>query len=490
MKNQIKKLICIIALGCALSAATAAEQRVFNILDYGAVESKNGATLSTSAIQAAIDECHRAGGGMVLVPRGFFATGTIVLKSNVHLHLDAWAKLYGAPTLDSYKEYGTATEEPRFQLSLIHADNVDNIKITGSSNSELDGCGYNFRHSHQRPKLLKMEGCTNIEIRDITIKNSGSWCTIFTSCDQILIDRVTVKNYTNQNNDGINLDGSSNVTLTNCSIQSGDDSICLKSSVEKSCENITIKNCQVSSSTAAFKLGTASGFAFKNIHISDCTFFDCPRGTIKILMVDGGEIDGLTIDNIELLRCSSPILMRLGNRGRSYDVAIRQIQGKDAKHEGRPMGSLKNVYISNIHGTATAMDFMENGMMFTGIPGYYIENVQLKNIDIRFEGYGNEGDMNIVVPEDEHRYPEQRHFEGLPSYGLYLRHIKGLELENVKFSLMGSESRPALYLEDVKESSFTNLTVDKDESASVDMIKKGDVEGVTFKKYRVNSVRF
>lgn len=303
------------------------------------------------------------------------------------------------------------------------------------------------------------------------------------------MDHLTVRNFNNPNNDGINFDGCSNVTLTNSSIQSGDDSICLKSSIPKACENITISNCNVSSNCAAFKLGTASGFTFRNISISDCNFFDCAKGTIKILMVDGGLIENLNINNINIDRCASPIFIRLGNRGRSYDVAVNQNYKQGAKPEGRPVGALRNVSITNFKGTAVSLDKAENGMMFTGIPNHYIENVRLENIDITYNGFG-ETDSNIVVPEDEARYPEQNFFGVLPSYGLYLRHVKGLQMKNVSLKLSSADNRPACYFDDVQDTSFSKLSLDVSDDVSEAIVRTNSVESVNIKGLKINKKLF
>jgi polygalacturonase len=86
------------------------------------------------AIQQAIDDCSKAGGGRVVVPAGNYKTGTIVLKSDVHLFLEQGATLFGSTDLKDYKPMKSdfvslRTQTPTIQL--IYADKVANVQIDG-----------------------------------------------------------------------------------------------------------------------------------------------------------------------------------------------------------------------------------------------------------------------------------------------------------------------------------------------------------------------
>ena len=85
----------------AILGHVAVVARDYNIIDYGA---KNDTTvLSTKFVQQAIDDCSRAGGGRVFVPTGSYKIGSIELRSNVHLHLERGATLYGSTRLEDYR---------------------------------------------------------------------------------------------------------------------------------------------------------------------------------------------------------------------------------------------------------------------------------------------------------------------------------------------------------------------------------------------------
>jgi len=117
-----------------LSGTFPAQQSRFNIVDYGA--KGDGKTVNTSAINQAIAACAKAGGGTVHVPVGEFRSGTVVLLSNVNLHLDSGAVLKGSDDLGDY------VKEGEILYGLILARKAENVAITG--HGILDGNGTYF----------------------------------------------------------------------------------------------------------------------------------------------------------------------------------------------------------------------------------------------------------------------------------------------------------------------------------------------------------
>ena len=100
----------------------------------------------------------------------------------------------------------------------------------------------------------------------------------------------------------------------NCDIDSGDDAICLKSS-KNPCRNIVVRGCKVSSNTAALKFGTSSRGGFIDVKVTNCYFYDCPMGAIKLQLVDGGRLENVDISRITMEDVGCPIFIRLGDRG-------------------------------------------------------------------------------------------------------------------------------------------------------------------------------
>lgn len=423
-----------------------------DVADHGA--KGDGATLDTASFQAAIDAC--SVGDVVRVGAGQYVVGTLKLKSDMELHLAQGAELLGSLNLADYaKDIQGAIEGPAFDECLIYAENARNLRIAGQGS--INGRGYekNFPIKLEdgslgdRPMLIRFVNCQNIAFTGVTFKNAASWCTHLVDCDDVVVRNLTIDSHVNRNNDGLDLDGCKNVLIENCNIRSGDDAICPKSTTTRICGNIVVKNCRVESNTAAFKCGTSSRGGFRNIHVSDCDFSSSRMGAIKLLMVDGGILENVTIENIVANNVEGPVFIRLANRGRMYDRPTEQIQKKDVAPEGAPVGAVKNILIRNVKATVTGGEKSRQGIMVSGIPGHRIKDVVLENIDVSFTGNGTAEDAANVVPEDVARYPEQFFFGVLPSHGLYIRHADGVVLRNVNVSLQNPDARPAIVCDDV-----------------------------------------
>ena len=188
----------------------------YNIVSYGA--KSDTTVLSTMAIQRAIDDCSKARGGRVVVPAGNYKTGTIVLKSDVHLYLEKGATLYGSTDLKDYlpmqSDYvSLRTQTPTIQL--IYADKVKNVMIDGEGT--IDGQGRAFKkltwndEGITRPHLIRFIQSEEITVKDITLKNSGCWMQHYLACLRVRIENLKIYNRNNYNNDGLDIDGCSGV---------------------------------------------------------------------------------------------------------------------------------------------------------------------------------------------------------------------------------------------------------------------------------------
>ncbi|MGJ8640952.1 MAG: glycoside hydrolase family 28 protein [Opitutaceae bacterium] len=421
-------------------------------VDFGAVG--DGVTLNTKALQSAIDACPK--GGVVYVPPGHYVTGTLWLKSDMELRIAEGAELLGSTHIDDYsRDNQGAIEAPAFDECLIYAENARNVSITGGGVIDGRGTKENFPIGkrtayHDRPMLVRFVDCDGVTFENVTFKNAASWCTHLVNCDNVIAREVTIDSQVNRNNDGFDLDGCKNVLIEDCDIRTGDDSICPKSTTTRLTENVVVRNCRVTSHTSAFKCGTSSRGGFKNIRVSDCEFYDVGMGAIKLQIVDGGTMEAILIENIKITGSEGPLFVRLGSRGRQYDKPTEQIQGKDAKPEGVPTGSMKGITIRNIDAEIVTEDRARSGIMITGVPGHNIEDVLLENITISYPGGGTAEEAKKVVDEDIARYPEQFFFGVLPSWGAYVRHAKNVEFKNVKMTTRAPDAREKVKLKNVE----------------------------------------
>jgi len=458
----------------------ALQAKDYNILAYGA--KADGKTMNTTAIQSAIDAANKNGGGRVIIPAGIFLTGSIILKSNVELHLEEKAVLLGSTNRDHYLKFNR-------WLSLILADNQNNISITGKGKidgqgrslalnidslfyiGQLDSASYNFadkRPSHLvRPQLIEFVQCKNIVVKNVTLMNAACWVQTYDQCSNILLDSVTVNSDAYWNNDGIDIQDCHNVRITNCNVNSADDGICLKSqSAEHYCDSIYISNCTVRSSASAIKFGTVSHGGFKNVTIENIKIHDTFRSAVAIECVDGGTLENILVDGVNAVNTGNAIFIRLGDRSKTRDTGVlKNVTLKNMKVQiqfGRPDSEyeIRGPELPFFHNTFPSS--------ITGIPGNPVENVTLENIEIIYPGRGNDGLANMplsrldFVPEKIADYPEFSMFGELPAWGLYVRHMDGLTMKNIKLSIAASDYRPAIIFDDVKNMSLDSIIINGD----------------------------
>jgi polygalacturonase len=187
------------------------------------------------------------------------------------------------------------------------------------------------------------------------------------------------------------------------------------------------------------KLGTESNGDYKNITISNCVF-ENSRG-IALESVDGSNLEDITITNITMRDVnSSPIFMRLGSRMRGP---------KEAQ-----IGHIRRINISNIITYNADSNYCS---LISGIPGHEIEDIKLNNISIWYHGGGTKAQADLVVPENEAKYPDPQMFGVIPAYGFFVRHAKNVEMNNVEVHILSDDVRPAIVLDDVKGVNFINL---------------------------------
>ncbi|MBS1601166.1 MAG: putative Ig domain-containing protein, partial [Bacteroidetes bacterium] len=404
---------------------------------------------NTTVFQHRIDSCSEQGGGVVRIPAGKYIIGTLRLKDNVELHLEQGAVLVGSTSPEDYTS-----------PALIYASNARNIAITGPGTIDGQGGDPVFQkgdNGNGRPRIIHFIHCTNIRIRDITLRNSPFWVQYYSGCDTVDIRGIKVYSHCNWNNDGLDID-SRNVTVSDCTIDSDDDALCLKSETPGvACENVRVTNCRLASNCNAIKLGTASRVGFRHIFISDCAVDAASQDPIRhwrqhlehitadrtvlagiaVETVDGGETEDITISHIQMDHVQTPVFIRLGDR-----------QRRSLSCMPPAVSSLKNVAISHIRATA----YSRISSSVTGLPGAEIEDVYLNDIRITCPGGGTTQDAARAIPEMERSYPENRIFgNSLPASGFYFRHIQRLSVQNVDVTLRTADQRPKFVREDVTD---------------------------------------
>ncbi len=435
----------------------------------------DGVTLNTRSIQFAIDYIQQQGGGRLVFDVGRFLTGSIHLKSGVNLHLLEGAVLLGSLNPFDYERQG--------MTALVLCHDQQNISITGKG--IIDGQGREvarnvaalvhkglikdaFRNDRPeveiRPMLIYFRSCKNVLIRGVTMRNAAAWVQTFDQCKNLIVDSITVDSRAFWNNDGIDIVDCDSVAITNSYIDSDDDGICLKSHDPASvCQNILVRNCTIRSSANGIKFGTASLGGFRNIRLINIKVFDTYRSAIALEAVDGGFIENVEVDSLQVLNTGHAVFLRIGER----------LKGKK--------GRLENIRINNVSVEIAASkpdagyeyegpveDMPRNispAIIIAGLPGAMITNVIFNNIVVKHPGGGNSLFAKVLlseldsIPEKPATYPEFSMFRELPAWGIYIRHAREIQFNNLSLFCIKKDYRTAIVLDDVHDTRFLSTTI-------------------------------
>jgi len=346
-----------------------------NIKDKGA--KSDGIFLNTSIINQAIEEVASNGGGYVHIPSGTFLSGTVELKSNVYLVLEAGAILKGSPNLADYKRF----EGHRYDTYLYHLVTAKNSQNTGIiGEGTIDGNGTAFwepflesdmpfwikAKDPRVSRLVEFTHCKNFKISDITLQNTPEWTLHLFDCVGGKIDGIHITNHLyGPNADGIDITGSKQITISNCRIETCDDGICLKTNHDsEACEQITVTNCIIKTLCAALKIGNESAKDFRQITFSNCVIYESSRA-ISINSEEGGIVEDVLISGI-IADNNAPLIL---NR----PIHISLLKSKSGKD-----GAIRNVTISDF--TCKT----QGRILLTAPDGLFLENIQLRNIKMQY----------------------------------------------------------------------------------------------------------
>ena len=423
---------------------------LFNVRSFGA--RGDGSARDTGALQAAVDACAAAGGGMVLCPPGNYLTGTVELKSNVDLHVEAGATLLGST---SQADYDLSNKLPVADFRhphlnpahLVFARNAENVAITGPG--RIDGQGDSFFGPRApgenwfslkgwRPdRLIAFINCRNVLVKDVQLSNSPGWMLWPLGCEQVRIHRVRIiTNPWGPNTDGIDPDCCRDVHISDCQISTGDDCIALKSSInllgqQRACENVTVTNCTLSSTCCAVRIGYEGDGPIRNCTFSNLVFPGTRTG-INMLVprhADVGIQHGPAIENIAF----SNLVM-------DTRIPIYLWIGDDAA----PPGGIRNVSIADVLATT------ERGCYLGGSKTIPLEGLRVANLRLEVRGeMDDEFAAAVPYPYRVWDYFDKR---GIP-HALYCRYAREVEFHDVRvaWGRAGGSWRSALRAEHVED---------------------------------------
>ena len=408
----------------------------FNIARFGA--KGDGVTDCTEAFRKAIAACHQAGGGRVVVPPGTFLTGAIHLKSNVNLHVSKEATIkFSRDPRKFLPVVFTRWEgvELMNYSPFIYAFEQQNIAITGEGT--IDGqancehwwpwkgrteCGWKkgepeqskarnklfemgergvpvsqrvFGEGHYlRPQFIQPYRCQNVLIEGVTLKDSPMWEINPVLCRNTIVQKVKIISH-GPNNDGCDPESCTNVLIKDCSFDTGDDCIAIKSGrnedgrrINVPCENLIIQGCEMKDGHGGVTIGSEISGGVRNVFAENCRM-DSPHLEralrFKNNAMRGGLLEHIYMRDVEIGQVSDSVVSidfhyEEGAAGKFTPVV---------RHVGvRNVRSQKSKYALYLRGfeRAPITDIRLENCVFNGVakPNVleHVQNLAMRNVRI------------------------------------------------------------------------------------------------------------
>ncbi|HTV08937.1 MAG TPA: glycoside hydrolase family 28 protein [Candidatus Aquilonibacter sp.] len=363
-----------------------------NVRDFGA--KGDGSAVDTAAFQTALDRCAALGGGEVQVPAGDYLIGSVQLRSNTTLRLDAAATLRGTPNFDDYA-VTTVRWEGKWipgHIALIYAIDAQNVAVIGAGkiigNPAVAGRprpGSPRRH----PALIEFIRSNGIHLEGFSTEYKSMWSVHPTSSENITIKNLTIRS-TGGNGDGIDIDSCKHVTIDGCDISTGDDCISLKSgrgaeayAMLETTEDVHISNCTFADSIfACIGIGSETSGGIRDVWIKECKFIGARTFAIYIKSRPGrgAFIENIFADGLEVSNCAGGFLrLNMANSGIQDQDPVPGIEGIPTARNWR----FSNVVVHDVPKLVQAVELDPrkplDGLWLTNISGTCKEGIFLAN---------------------------------------------------------------------------------------------------------------
>lgn len=456
MPSRKKFSITVAALLLFLLQLTSGAAAVFNVRDYGATGKKSDD--ARPAIQKAIEACAAAKGGTVLIPPGEYTSGTLRLRSHVRIEIAAGATVFASTNPAAY-EYGAIVA----QAALFLGEDLVDVEIKGAGTVDgqaeyewreddaekgfihketMMALGKPLRRSFPKglpqrqvfPRLVWLGRSKDVKFTGLKWLHSPSWSINLYACDRVKFDGLYVHTSLKEGvwADGIDLDGCKDVSISNCTIETGDDCIIFISSnvwgPARRCENITVSHCRLSSASAGIKFSEGNQAGVRHVRVSDCVLTNVNRGFVFYSTVQGGDVSDVVLSRLTI-HCNRFDWFWAGD-GQPFHfraTPFSELTRQPAKPGEPPPGRIRDITIRDVTAHAKGTSRL-HGHAASPLDGLTLENVKLHLA------------ADPAAPFDyaDHAL-DIRHAENLK--------IKGLEVSWEKPSLPAWQS--ALYLEDI-----------------------------------------
>jgi len=428
-RHALIPLLLVLAALCP--AAPAAAPAVFNVRDHGAAG--DGKAHDTAALNKAVEACAAAGGGQVFVPAGKYFTGTVHLKSNVTLLLDAGAEIVGTSDLDQYQNFTPPGETPlasrlRWHRALVLGVGVENVTITGrgtiNGNKVFDERG---EERMRGPHAVLFGNSKNVTIRDVSIVDAANYAVMLEFTSHVEVRGVKITGGW----DGVHFRGwkdnpCRDVSITDCEFYTGDDCI-----AGWYWEDTLIARCVINSSCNGIRLiGPA-----KNLVIHDCLFYGpgkfehrTSREKHRTNMLAGlclqpgawdrteGVLGGVKVSDVTMHDVTTPLHFSVKEGNTVGRVTVDRLTATGAYRAAASIESWAKEPIGH---------------------------VTLRDVSMEFTGGGTaeQAKAEVKSPGVDAR--------PLPAWGMYVRNVGRLDLENVRLTVAKEDARPAVIADGV-----------------------------------------
>ena len=372
-----------------------------------------------------IDALHAKGGGQLYFPAGRYLTGSLQLKSNVTLYLEKEAMLLGSTSPYDYPGFSTEKElkvnNDHFDQALIYAEGAENIGITGEGC--IDGQGRELALTidslHHTGELVDKHYNTYRKR-----PNTRPKLLFMRNCQKVELRKT---NFRSGAAWGLSFSLCVDLTI---------DSLHVENRAYWNNDGIDISDC-------------------KDVRISNCFINSADDGICLKSHNRGAWNDRVSISNCHIISSASAI-----------------------KFGTESLGGFKNVTIDNIR----IKDTFRSAIAIESVDGAEIENVKLENIEIVCPGRATRGMAYMSVsrlkdvPENEKGYPEFTMFEELPSWGFYVRHVKGIQMHNVKLRLQEDDFRPAFVFDRVSDVRLSDISLPENKKAGQVVLRQTSLQ--------------
>lgn len=381
-------------------------------------------------IQKAIDDCSNSGGGTVYFETGTYRIGTIYLKDNVYLNLPPRCVLKGSDSFDDYNKADdwpqNASCIPEFASGahLIVGLEVKNCGIFGGGIIDGNGkhFGYKIEEGFVRPsQMVYFCECENVRLQNLELLNSTYWTCFIHGCDKVFISGIRIKNNPEiSNGDGIDIDSSSKVVVSDCIIDSQDDCLTFRNNASrlknntKILEDITVTNCQFKTAGCnAMRIGVGNG-KIRNCLVSNIVIRDSSKGVCLESRYNfntdekpGTVIENISFDNI-YVDAKLPFFIA------SYSYGIFDLVSPD----------IRNIRFNNV------TSISDHNVVIQCFENSVLENVSFSNCDFSFRG--------VPVCVDKYGYSEWDYKTS--SAGFYVANANNVRFNNVQVHIEDENS--------------------------------------------------